>query len=226
MDPSRRFPLPGLLIACLSFAPVAAGEWITFEDGRVLRVQTISQPARADGHLKLELESGGALLVPASSIRERVYSPDPPSEPVAVPAVDDGAWKSNAGEYADLIERVAAEVGLEPALLAAVGHVESRFDAYAVSHAGACGILQLMPETAQRFDVRNVFDPEQNVAGGARYLRWLIDRFDGDLERALAGYNAGEGAVDRYGGIPPYRETRRYVKDVLAQFRLGRTRAS
>ena len=94
---------------------------------------------------------------------------------------------------------------------------ESNFDPYAVSDRGACGILQLIPATAKRFGVGRVFDAGQNIEGGAKYLRFLLDRFDGRLDLALAGYNAGEGSVDRHGGIPPYRETRAYVAGVLRE---------
>ena len=152
--------------------------------------------------------------------------PSEPAEPASIQVEDrelEEYWRSLAGVYAELVAETSAKYSLEPALLAAVGQTESRFDAYAVSHAGACGLLQLMPDTADRFRVKDVFDPVQNIEGGARYLRWLLDRFDGDIERALAGYNAGEGAVDRYDGIPPYRETQKYVRDVLRHMRAGRT---
>ena len=101
------------------------------------------------------------------------------------------------------------------ALLTALAEVESSFDPLAVSPKGARGLLQLMPATAERFGVGDPFDVAQNVEGGARYLSWLLDRFGGRADLALAGYNAGEGAVDRHRGVPPYPETRRYVRLVL-----------
>ena len=97
----------------------------------------------------------------------------------------------------------------------AIMTAESALKPWVTSPAGARGLMQLMPATAARFGVSDVFDVEQNVDGGARYLRWLLERY-GETELALAGYNAGEGAVDRYGGIPPYKETRQYVDKVLA----------
>jgi soluble lytic murein transglycosylase-like protein len=150
---------------------------------------------------------------------EPIVREEPP--PSALPAVSGpGAdWRRLAGHYAEPIALVAARHDLEPALLAAVAKVESNFDPFAVSHKGACGILQLLPETAQRFGVDDLFDLEQNLDGGARYLRWLLDRFEGDTELALAAYNAGENAVDRYGGIPPYPETKAYVVRVLKRAR-------
>jgi soluble lytic murein transglycosylase-like protein len=132
-------------------------------------------------------------------------------------------WRAAAGAYADLIEEAALRYGLDPALLTAMAQTESAFNPAAVSPKGAAGLLQLMPATAERFGVRDVFDVPQNVEGAAKYLKWLLERFEGRTELALAGYNAGEGTVDRYQGIPPYRETRDYVARVLDGVR-GMTR--
>ena len=214
--------LAGILL-CLCVLPLCAAEWVAFDDGRALKAEKVTN---AGEFLQLELESGGIILVPAISVVGREAVPDEPAEPASIQVEDrelEEYWRSLAGVYAELVAETSAKYSLEPALLAAVGQTESRFDAYAVSHAGACGLLQLMPDTADRFRVKDVFDPVQNIEGGARYLRWLLDRFDGDIELALAGYNAGEGAVDRYDGIPPYRETQKYVRDVLRHMRAGRT---
>jgi len=100
-------------------------------------------------------------------------------------------------------------------LIYAVIRQESGYDPYAVSHKGAKGLMQLMPATAKRFGVKDVFDPAENVQGGVKYLRQLLDRYDGDRRLALAAYNAGEGAVDRFGGVPPYRETQDYVDRIV-----------
>jgi len=123
------------------------------------------------------------------------------------------------GRYADLINRIAREHGIDPDLIKAIIRVESNFNPRAVSRKGAQGLMQLMPATAADHAVTDTFDPAQNIAGGARYLRKLVDLFDGDLRLALAGYNAGENAVWRYQGIPPYRETQEYVRKVLALYR-------
>ena len=111
--------------------------------------------------------------------------------------------------------------GLDPLLLYSVMHQESSFKPRAVSYKGASGLMQLMPGTARRFGVTNIFDPRQNVEGGARYLRFLTDRFDGNLSLILAGYNAGEGAVEKYGWrIPPYAETQEYVRRISRRYSL------
>ena len=109
--------------------------------------------------------------------------------------------------------------GVDPLLLYSVMHQESSFKSRAISPKGARGLMQLMPETAMRFGVTNIFDPRQNIEGGARYLRFLLDRFDGDVNLALAGYNAGEGAVEKYGWrIPPYAETQEYVRRISRRY--------
>ena len=122
------------------------------------------------------------------------------------------------GQYDAFFAQAAAETGVPFALLKAVAKVESAFDPRARSVAGAEGLMQLMPETQARFGVADPFAPEESIRGGAKYLAWLLDRFGGDLELAVAAYNAGEGAVERFGGIPPFDETRRYVRRVLALY--------
>lgn len=124
--------------------------------------------------------------------------------------------------YDELIKEMAKAYKLDPALVKAVVHVESAFRERARSHAGAMGLMQLMPATAERFGVRDAYRPSDNVMGGVRYLRWLFNHFDGNLNFVLAGYNAGENAVKRYGGIPPYRETQQYVQRVRSMMRLYR----
>jgi len=114
-----------------------------------------------------------------------------------------------------LAGRVARRHGLNEALVQAVVQVESRYDAFAVSPRGAMGLMQLMPQTARRFQVDDAFDPIANIDGGVRYLKELLERYSGETHLALAAYNAGEKAVERYGGIPPYRETMQYVDRVL-----------
>jgi hypothetical protein len=114
-----------------------------------------------------------------------------------------------------LVRRTAVQFDVEPELIDAVIRQESAYNPYAVSHKGAKGLMQLMPATAERFGVKDVFDPAENVQGGVKYLRQLLDRYDGDRRLALAAYNAGEGAVDRFGGVPPYAETQDYVERIV-----------
>jgi soluble lytic murein transglycosylase-like protein len=127
-----------------------------------------------------------------------------------------GSMSVRRARYQHLIESAARRHGLNPELLHAVIRAESAYKPDALSHAGACGLMQLMPATARRFRVHDIWDPAANIEGGARYLRLLLDMFDHDLRLALAAYNAGENAVKRYGNqIPPYRETQGYVRKVL-----------
>jgi len=203
------------LLLGLSLAPVAwAGQTVQFEDGRTMLVEQVE----FDGSFAvLTLEGGSRISTPLHRIVRFEEILPAPREPQATPVPEpaDGTWRIEAGQYADLIETAARTHGLDPALLSAVATVESHFDPRALSPKGAAGLLQLMPATARRFGVSDVFDASQNVDAGARYLSWLLDRYDGRTDLALAGYNAGEGAVDRHKGIPPYRETREYVRRVL-----------
>ena len=141
-------------------------------------------------------------------------------------SLGDSMWMRRM-RYQPLIEAAAHRHGLVPELLHAVIRAESAYRADAISHAGACGLMQLMPGTAERFRVTEIWDPAQNIEGGAAYLRFLLDLFDDDLRLALAGYNAGENAVKRYGHrIPPYAETEHYVRKVLQFLRAEPSRPS
>jgi soluble lytic murein transglycosylase-like protein len=123
----------------------------------------------------------------------------------------------------DLIVESGSRHGVDPVLLYAIMHQESTFKSRAVSPKGARGLMQLMPGTAARFGVSNIFDPRQNIEGGARYVRFLLDLFDGDVNLTLAGYNAGEGAVMKYGRrVPPYSETQEYVRRISSRYALMR----
>lgn len=128
-----------------------------------------------------------------------------------LPGVDFSTVRLNTEAYAAEVRAAAREFGVEEAVVRAIIHAESAYRPNAVSHAGAQGLMQLIPATASRFGVGDVFDPSQNIRGGVQYLAWLLKRFNNDLTLAAAGYNAGEGAVDRHGGVPPYAETQRYV---------------
>ena len=131
-----------------------------------------------------------------------------------LPNVDFGKISLNTSAYASEIRAAAHEYGVEEAIVRAIIHAESAYRPNAVSRAGAQGLMQLIPATASRFGVANPFDPSQNIKGGVKYLAWLLKRYDSNLTLAAAGYNAGEGAVDKYNGVPPYAETQRYVQRV------------
>ncbi len=130
------------------------------------------------------------------------------------PGVNFGTLRLNTAAYAAEIAAAARQHGVEEAIVRAIIHAESAYNPNALSRVGAQGLMQLMPATARRFGVGNAFDAGQNIQGGVQYLAWLLKRFNGDLTLAAAGYNAGEGAVDKYKGVPPYAETQRYVQRV------------
>jgi len=147
--------------------------------------------------------------VAGTVVAPRVISSTPPAA-VASPAPPSGAID-------ELVARIAARESLPPQLIHSVIKVESNYDPLAVSPKGAQGLMQLIPETARRFGVADVFNPADNIQGGARYLRYLLELYNGDYPRALAAYNAGEGAVAKYGGVPPYAETQNYLVQISKQ---------
>lgn len=144
-------------------------------------------------------------------------APDMSVTPVQAPST---------GDLQRAVRRAAEQHHVHPALLLAVMKAESSFNPIVVSKAGAVGLMQLVPETAMRHGVQNLYDTNENVAGGARHLRYLLDRFHGNTRLALAAYNAGERKVDRYKQIPPYKETRHYVQKVLSYYRDYRKEAA
>lgn len=130
--------------------------------------------------------------------------------------------RERASKYQPIFDKYSKKYGVDSRFITAIVTNESCFKPRARSHAGAKGLMQLMPAAAKRFGVKDRYDPDQNVRGGTRYLAFLIKRFDGDMKKVIAGYHAGEGNVAKYGGVPPFRYTRGYVKNVtLAYTKLG-----
>lgn len=124
----------------------------------------------------------------------------------------------NNTDFEDIIEKAAAQFNIPAKLIKSVIQKESNFNPNAISHAGASGLMQLMPATARGLGVKNVFDPAENIIAGSKYLRQMLDRYDNNIELALAAYNAGPGNVDKYGGVPPFKETQNYVRKVTDVF--------
>ena len=220
-----------ILLLPLLILPLAAAhaELVIFTDGGFLKVADFQVEGE---RLRLGLKSGGQIVVSMLRVdrilEDEITEPVPEPEPPALPAFQLGFDPSQprpSTPYADLIYNTAERHALNPALLAAVARAESAFNPKAVSHKGAQGLMQLMPATAERFGLEGpeVFEPAKNLDAGARYLSWLKRRFDGDLPRVLAAYNAGEGTVDRYDGVPPYRETRGYLKRIYRDLGLDET---
>ncbi len=156
-----------------------------------------------------------APAVQATESSASFKAPEIVAEPVYIPA---DIPSSGDRELDLIIFRAGERHGVDPRFIHAVIWQESKYKVQARSHAGAQGLMQLMPAAAKRFKCEDRKDPQQNIEAGAKYLRWLLKRFDGDVKLALAGYNAGEGAVDKYEGIPPYEQTKTYVKKIVGNY--------
>jgi soluble lytic murein transglycosylase-like protein len=161
-----------------------------------------STPARVSTVVRADEKSGR--LVRAVVVSQK---PAPPIAPA---------------ELAATVDRIAVEQGVEESLVHSVIRTESNYNPNAVSPKGAQGIMQLIPATAKRFGVSDTFDPQENIQGGVKYLKFLLDYYRGDYAKAIAAYNAGEGAVDKYHGVPPYAETRNYVSRVAKNLTAAR----
>jgi len=214
-----------LLVLC--WPARSAGELIVFDDGRTVKAAGYELYGE---ELEIRLPGGGSYRVDLARI-DRIVDDEIVVDDVRV---DDQTLSAGATydlsyapgskplfgtAYDDLIEREAKRSNLDAAFVSALIRAESNYEPRAVSRKGARGLMQLMPATARRLSVRKPFDPESNVRGGVRYLRELVDRFGPRPDLVLAAYNAGEGAVETYGGVPPYRETIAYVNRILGWWR-------
>lgn len=218
-----RFSATGIaIIVMLLLSTAAGGELVILTGGGVLKVEGFH---REGDRMRLLLTSGGVLSLSMLRI-ERIVVDEVQEEKES-----DGFWEGgevaiayHPGQripplpFGELIYDAAKRHAINPRLVAAMVETESGFDPYAVSSKGAAGLLQLMPATASRFGLNEeeIFDPVRNLDTGVRYIRWLSERFDQDLPLVLAGYNAGESTVERFGGVPPYRETRNYIRRVYS----------
>jgi hypothetical protein len=199
----------GLVGVLLLVAGQASAEIAVLANGQTLKISS----HRVEGEtVFLSLKGGGEVGTPSSTVRGFV-----PDE-----VLDEIATAGDASELRTLAMETARRHGLDPDLVLAVVAVESAFRPDAVSTKGAQGLMQLMPKTAAELGVKDALDPAENLDGGSRYLLFLLTLYDGDLEKALAAYNAGMGAVSRHRGVPPYRETQAYVKKVLEHYRAKR----
>ncbi|HLN80894.1 MAG TPA: lytic transglycosylase domain-containing protein [Thermoanaerobaculia bacterium] len=211
------------LVAALCAAPAGA-ELIVFSDGRVTKVAGY----RVDGdEVEIQVRGGGSYRVDASLV-ERIVEDEVEVSEVEVRSIGfdekvayDLSYKEErrplfSSAYDGLIAAEAKKHGVDAALVSAVIRAESNYEPRALSRKGARGLMQLMPATARRLEVGKPFDPASNVAGGVKYLKELAERFHHRPELVLAAYNAGETAVETYGGVPPYRETIGYVKKILS----------
>lgn len=205
----------------IAFAPaVGNAKLAVFVDGRVLRVEDAHLE---DSEIVLELKGGGTLRVSAVRV-DRVIADEVVEAETNLPFGEldcPVSWSDlelpEDLPYRNFIASAARATDLDPWLVASVVQTESAFDPQAISRAGAAGLMQLMPAAALEHGVREVFDPAENIRGGTEHLRIMLDRFE-SLPLALAAYNSGATTVTRYNGIPPYKETRDYVRKVLALF--------
>lgn len=203
-----------ILLGTLVFWAIPAkGQIVSYVDAGGKRVFINADPTPVRTPKKVPL-----LRTEANGLTPR------PAQSMTTPEMS-AAELANREKIEDMIREVSARYRVDPALVRAVIQTESNWNSTAVSRKGAQGLMQLGPGTAQELGVSNAFDPKQNLDGGVRYLRSLLERYNGDLDRALAAYNAGPHAVDRAGGIPQYRETRDYVQKVTdSYFRPGSDR--
>ena len=213
-----RWPIPVAAFALLfAMAGSARAEIVLLTSGSTLSVKS----HRVDGDtVILQMRNGGQVTCDKTLIEkilpdEVPYDePRPPAE-TAAPARPAPPVSVPVGPYSEIITSMAEAHGVDPVLVQALIQVESNYRPSAKSHKGAMGLMQLMPSTARQYNLRNPYDPKANIAAGVKHLKSLLDQFR-TVDLALAAYNAGEGAVKRFNGIPPYRETRDYVSRILS----------
>ena len=217
--------------AVLLTAQAASASIALFSDGRNMKIETYAVEAET---IHLQLKDGGKLSLPIARIERIVDDEIVTAEVVAEvkKIVEEGgvfpkrSWRYSehsrplfSSAYNEIIIEAASKFDVDAALVSAVIKAESDYNPRIVSHKGARGLMQLMPATAKRFGVTNSFDPRENIHGGTKYLRWLLNKFEGNADLAVAAYNAGEGNVFKYDGVPPFRETVNYINRIAKHIR-------
>jgi hypothetical protein len=200
----------------LAVPGLAEADIVKFTNGRTMTVEM----CRFEGETAiLYLRNGGEIKMARDLVDELLPDEIPYVEAVGIKALAGSVAASRPpmarNAIRTLIDQAATRWGVPSQLAHALIAVESNFNPRAVSHKGAMGLMQLMPATAQMYGVRDPFDEQENLEAGMRHLRYLLDKFSRDVYRALAAYNAGEGAVRKYGAVPPYRETQSYVRRIV-----------
>lgn len=223
-----------LLVLCAA-GPASAGIAV-FSDGRTIKVLAY-RPAPDDEVIHLTLATGGVMTVPLTRIdrivEDEIVTPETIAEVKKIEiegVLPKRSWRFSEeskplfnSKFDRIIVEAARHFDVDAALVSAVIKAESDYDPRTLSNKGAQGLMQLMPATATRFGVTNAFDPEANVYAGTRYLRWLLKTFDGNADLAVAAYNAGEGNVWKYNGVPPFRETVTYINRIAKHLRRATT---
>jgi soluble lytic murein transglycosylase-like protein len=194
------------LFVCMPVLPARADIYQYTDEHGVLHFTNVSS---GKNHKRVSSEPQGPRET-AAPPKAHPAQPQPPSAQANIPAA-----------YLDIINSACDRHGVDPSLVHAIVKVESDFNPYAMSRKGAMGLMQLMPQTAVNMNIKNSFNPTENIDGGVKYLRYLIDRYEGNLSLALAAYNSGETAVKRWGTIPPFKETQNYVKRILKIYNGG-----
>jgi hypothetical protein len=222
MNPKLRFYLPMAALALLFTVEPAHAEMVVLTSGRTLNVKSHRESGDT---IVLQMRGGGEVTCDKTLIEKIVADEVPFKEPQELAPAPEPATTNvsqvvtaplRTSPYSQIIASMAETHGVDPMLVSALIQVESGNRPTARSNKGAMGLMQLMPSTARQYNVRNPYDPKANIAAGVKHLKSLIDRFDGVVELALAAYNAGEGAVKKFNGVPPYRETRNYVTRILS----------
>ena len=219
-----------LFLAILASAVQASASIAIFSDGRNMKISAYKVDEES---IHLTLPSGGVMSIPVARLErivdDEVITPEVVAEVKKM--AEEGVFPRRSWRYSEergplfqsrynaIIVQAAKHFDVDAALVSAVIKAESDYDSRTISNKGARGLMQLMPATAQRFGVSNAFDPVENIHGGTRYLRWLLKTFDGNADLAVAAYNAGEGNVWKYKGVPPFRETVTYINRIAKHIR-------